>query len=259
MVFVAAILGALEYSGLVNRLGEWQFSHFGFYLPMISVLGWVGLAALIVWAVTWLLRRSRRAPPRPSAIRGRRTILRNGLIALGFVAGMVALAGAVNLSTLPGTEQADRLIVPATLGPGAEGNARLQGFHVAGPVARYTQGVLFWRNDTYLVPLAGGAPGSRQPVQLFAQVTPYEVETRLPSAYQGILRQAAVPRELYPLFATQGVMIDNGAAVLFRDAFSMALPTLLLIGEAALVAIVAFITAAVVHRRRRRRRPGKRA
>lgn len=256
LVFILAILGSLRYSGLINTMGEWQFARLGFYLPMISVLAWVGLAGLVLWLVARILFRRGDDQELPlAAMRQRGTLLRNAMLALGFVAGVVALAGAINLVLLPRAGDRDQIVTPATLGPASAGAARLRGFRVAGPMARYSEGVLLWKNDVFLVPLSGGpAAGGAPPIRLFAQVSPYEAATRIPNSYRGILRPAALPKELYPLYAGQGIVIEENAAVLYRDSFSMALSTLLLIGEAAVVAIAAFVTALVIHRRRRQLR-----
>jgi hypothetical protein len=70
--------------------------------------------------------------------------------------------------------------------------------------------------------------------------------------HRGLLRNAALPGELYPLYAGQGVSVQENAPVLFRTSYAMALPTLLVIGEAATVAIAALLMALLVHRRRPR-------
>lgn len=252
--FIVAALASLQYRGLINTMGEWQFARLGFYLPMISVMAWVGLVGLLLWLLARLLfRRGEAARAELPLLRERGTFLRNALMALGFLAGLVALAGAVNLLLLPRTGDRDRIVTPAQVGPGVEGSARLQGFRVAGPMARYSEGVLLWKYDIYLVPLAGGdGAGGTGPIRVFAQVSPYEAATRVPAGFRGILRSAALPRELYPLYAGQGVIVDDNAAVLYRDSFAMALSSLLLIGEGAAVALGAFLTAYIVHRRRRR-------
>lgn len=253
-VFAAAGAGSLRYSGLINRMGEWQFERLGFYLPMMSVLAWVAAFALFAALIARIVFRGKETGELvANAASHRATLLRNVLMVVGFIAGLVALGGTLNLVMLPGGGEADRLVTPSTLILGSkEGNARLQGFRVAGPMARYSEGVLFWKKDTFLVPLTGAAQGEQDGVRLFAQVTQYEAGTRLPSSYRGVLRLAALPRELYPLYAAQGVGVQDNAAVLFRDTFSMALPTLLLIGEAALVAIAAFTVALILNRRRNR-------
>ena len=256
VVFVLAILGSLQYSGLINAMGEWQFARLGFYLPMISVLAWVGLTGLVLWLIARILFRRGEEQELPlAAMRQRGTLLRNAMLALGFVAGLVALAGAINLVLLPPADGRERLVTPATLGPSAAGAVRLRGFRVAGPMARYSEGVLVWKNDIFLVPLSAGRDAAGAgPIRLFAQVSPYEAATRVPDSYRGILRPAALPKELYPLYAGRGKVVEDNAAVLYRDSFSMALSTLLLIGEATVVAIAAFITAFVIHRRRRQLR-----
>lgn len=257
IVFVVATLGSLQYSGLIERMGEWQFQRLGLYMPVLSVLAWVALAGLLLAAVGWLIARRRPdagSAPLPLDVATRRNAaLRNALIVLGFLAGLVALGGAINLVLLPKADNTEQLLTPATFGPGRSGNVRLEGFRVAGPMARYSEGVLFWKKDIFLVPLTsrGGADGA-DPVKVFAQVTRYEAGTKVPQAYRGTMRQAALPRELYPLYAGQGIAVQENAAVLFRDTFSMALPTLLLIGESAVVALIAFATALIIHRRRNR-------
>lgn len=252
-ILAAAMIGAIEYSGLINAMGEWQFARLGFYLPMISVMAWVGLAALMVWAASHLVRRQdgNDAEVAATGHRPARTPLHNALIAAGFVGGLIALAAAVNLVLLPRGTDREQVLTPASLGPGRSGAVRLQGFRVAGPMARYSEGVLMWKADLYLVPLAAPEAG---PVIAFAQVTPYEAASKVPRTFRGILRQDALPGELYPLYASQGVVITERVPVLFRDSYSMAGRTLLLIGESAILAIGAFIASGVLQRRRRRMR-----
>ena len=252
-VFAMAALGSLRYSGLVGQMGEWQFGRIGFYMPMLSVLAWVGLATAVIALVGRLLsRRDETADGVLAQVRHDGTLLRNALLAIGFLSGLVAFAGAINLFALPSGGGAERLVTPATLSPGVEGNTRLQGFRVAGPMARYSEGVLFWKQDLFLVPLAGSAQGDQEGVRVFAQVTQYEAGTKVPGIHRGILRQGALPRELYPLFAAQGVAVQDNAAVLYRNSSAMALSTLLIIGEAATVALIAFVVALIIHRRRPR-------
>lgn len=253
-VFGGATFGSLQYSGLIHDMGEWQFQRLGFYLPVLSVFAWIALAALALALGGKVLSLRTRDAESPPVDPGQSSLLlRNVLLSLGFLAGLVALGGAVNLLLLPSSKGADRVVTPSTLGPAMEGNARLQGFRVAGPMVRYSDGVLFWKQDVFLVPLSGAGVDTPVGVPVFAQVTKYEAASKLPSAHRGILRQGALPRELYPLYAAQGVTVQENAAVLYRDSYAMALPTLLLIGEAAVVAITAFAVALVVHRRRPRK------
>lgn len=258
-VFVAAGFGSLQYSGLISEMGEWQFRRLGFYLPVLSIFAWLALAAVLLALVGKVIgRRSATEEPAPAdaaTLDPRRAslLVRNVLLAVGFVAGLVALGGAINLLFMPSTKGAERVVTPGALGPKVEGNARLQGFRVAGPMARYSDGVLFWKQDIFLVPLAAAASDEQGSVPVFAQVTKYEAASKVPAAHRGVLRQGALPRELYPLYAAQGVAVQDNAAVLYRDSYSMALPTLLLVGEGAAVALIAFGTALLIHRRRPRK------
>ena len=252
IVFGAAALGSLRYSGLINEMGEWQFRRLGFYLPMLSIFAWLALVMLVTAAVGLVLRRKAAAQdsleqPLPSVLS-----LRNGLLVVAFLSGLVALGGAINLILLPSSKGLERVVTPTTLGPGVEGNARLQGFRVAGPMARYSEGVLFWKQDIFLVPLAPAGTGEDAQIRVFAQVTKYEAASKVPGVHRGLLRNAALPGELYPLYAGQGVSVQENAPVLFRTSYAMALPTLLVIGEAATVAIAALLVALLVHRRRPR-------
>lgn len=246
-VFLYALFAALEYIGLIRTLGEWQFATFGFYAPMLTVTGLTAVSVLVARLLHILLRRNRGI--RVSAGQSRSAIVaRDALFAISFLAGGIALAAAINLQLLPDRRGPARTLTSEGVNVGYEGVARLAGFRTSGPMARYTEGVAFWRRTIFIVPLQATGGRGDAPVSVFAEIGPEGATGQGDANLIGIMRRDAVPSELVPLYQAAGVRVAPQASVLFRDARSMAFGSIVLVAEATVIAVLALLAALGIHR-----------
>ena len=259
IVFTILLAQAVSYSGLIERFAEWEFAQFGRYFPALTLAAFVGLFAL-VWVVVAGVRRRLAAQP-DEAERvwrdiGRLISVRRILIAVAILAGIVALAAAVRLISLPGMSGPVRTVdlsgrAPVTL---AGGPVQLNGIAAIGPIARQTTDLMFDRHTMFLVPvgrtrLQNGSEG----YNLFVQSTTNRAES-VPVGMRGLLRLDALPRDIRTLYRNHDIAVADSSAVLFYGPASANRPMVILIIEAIVVGAIALLFAAYLKRRTRKLR-----
>ncbi len=253
-LFMLTLWGGFSYSGLLARMAEWQFSYFGEWYPMISVLSFCGLAVLLWRLFGWGRKRRLVAKKQwtPLDERKRRISLPHTsyatlLTLAGFCFALVMI-GFLYWLSLPGS--GSTAVLPKNnVVQLQEGPSNLTGSRAIGPISRYREAIFDIGPSQYFAPIAERK--SRNGISeyyLFAELKMTKDGPRLANNRAGILRRAALPRELVVLYRSNGHAVADNPAVVFLTAASSGRATLVFMLEALAVGILCLIFALVMRR-----------
>ncbi|MBC2653625.1 hypothetical protein [Novosphingobium aerophilum] len=247
----------IHYTGLLQILGEWQFSKIGTFFPVATQFVLVLAATLPV--VAWLRFRDRRnhsPEPTDGLTRARERSARLVLL-YTVVASCLAMAALVTMAIaltafLPhGPSKA--LSVEGTA-PIASGPVRLRGYADKSRMIEIKSNVIAGRRTIFVVPLLA-YPGDRREIGYFVPVVSSKdaLNVRTDPAptviTQGFLAQHGMPEEAASLLRARGYPVRHRAALLYRspaDAAWSGLTSGILIGLLAML----FAIGAMIETRR---------
>lgn len=251
-----AAIGSWFYTGLNNRLGEWQFSTFGIYLNVTTVLIFVALIALL-WRI------GRAITKRDHSEENERESLRKSLSFmtisqkivnwLGIALFISALITFGYLLLLPSEDQKIRQVTVAEAANGAEGPVELRAVSATGPTSRFRQGFLFWQRTYYFMPIA-----SRRRADNSAEATLFiEVPARLAQSSsaistKGLLRRDALPDEVATMYRNAKFPVAQSARIIFDNEQSSDWPARVLLYDLLLLGVMSFAFGWALKRRRMR-------
>lgn len=231
---------ATRYSGIYLALSEWQFRHWEFSFPALTIL----LIAAAVWMPLLLalypLHRRRSRLARRSGTSDVRTPYRiandfflHFSALAGFLAGAALVVLLFAVRTTPG-EATPRTITIAELGPGiADGPARLDGGMIGNQVIVYRQGVFFAQREVALAPLA-----DTQGKRIFVEVQRDNQGKFTKPISHGVLVRNSLSGPVRFWLTREGITTAEPYFVLYKDMTASRQPMFLLAGALALGAVL---------------------
>ncbi|UYY57041.1 hypothetical protein [Sphingomonas sp. S2-65] len=240
-----------EYQGLVARFAEWQFSRFGGFYPLASLL-----LLVFLFGAPVLYTLSARAHRQNGNIGTPFSQARALFRFLAWVALTMGLAASVALL----------LAVTASMGSGApvtldlasargvipdNGPATLKGTVLLDRVATMGADTPLGGWEVRFVPVVGGRGG---PIRFFVQ-TREPLGKATAASVTGSLQRNGLRGDLIPLFTNAGYRVSTPHYVLYTDARAMRVPYLWTALQYGLVALVFGLAAWFQHRRSRRLHP----
>ncbi|MEH6757987.1 MAG: hypothetical protein V7676_10775 [Parasphingorhabdus sp.] len=260
VVFILAAVGGWSYTGLINRLGEWQFATFGLYFNLASILIFVALLAL-VWRIGRTLVRRDRSD---DEIEDRAAEdLRNNLLLttlakkitgwLGLAIIFSAFVTMIYLVLLPSEDQKTRELSAAEAERGPEGPVELRGVTAIGQTARYRQGFLFWQRTYYFMPIAKEKNQNKAAkVTVFLEVPAKLARSNTAISAKGILRHGTLPDEVASMYAGANIPVAERASVIFANESSSNWATRVLLYDMLLLGFLSLLFSWLLKRRQKR-------
>lgn len=234
-VFAFLFYQSVNYVGLMQVFAEWQFSRFGRYFPVLSVVGILMLLYLSWETMRYILRRGWRKQPVNK--RAERSIAAIDSGALFFrcatVLGLIlAMGTAIQWFQQPSSRNATQKIDLASRSSAAirPGPVDVSGIRVIGPIARYSEDFLFIRRTRYLAPIGRGNGGDRA-FNLFVEVPSNDLKASVPSRMTGVVRIAALMPEIGALYARARMPVSDKSAIIFATSSSANRPFVVLMIE----------------------------
>lgn len=261
IVLILAAVGSWFYTGLISRLGEWQFANFGIYFNLSSILLFVALLALI-WRIVRALMNRSRTNDDENDIGEAEGIRKNLLLTtlarkitgwLGLATLLAAFVTLIYLILLPSNEMKTREISAPQASRGPEGPVELRGVTAIGQTARYRQGFLFWQRTYYFMPIAmetNQDKGTRASV--FLEVPPKLAKSNAPLRAKGILRHGTLPDEVASIYNSIKFPVAKDASVVFANESSSNWATRVLLYDMLLLGSLSLIFSWLLKRREKR-------
>ena len=258
-VLIFALIGAFRYSGVMEKLAEWQFAHFGRYHPALTVLALVLLAALAWRIIWWLVSRDRSVDDPQWQMRRDVAMLdaaRVAMYAIAMLSAVFTLGAFVQWLQLPSDDGKAAQVSVSTASRMREGPLQLTDVRAIGPVARYREGVLWWGRPRYLFPVGQRIINGQPHYDLFVALRPdarrpLDVPT-LSSTRTGVVRRNALPDEIAVMYAANRHPVTADAAVVYENASEASRSTLFFMAEAFAVGVVSVLFAFFIARRAKR-------
>lgn len=286
LVFLILLPKSVWYEGIISRLAEWQFNWLGDWYPLLTLLALVGLFALAIQLIAWLVGRlfgGKRQDTQLSALMAeRQRAVRSSAVATRTMYA-VALASALGslvtlflMFGLPSTQGTPQQIAVSQLGGEAprEGAASLTGTLDWQRMTRFDQNVLFTKRSVYFVPVVGQL-GPQKAVRYLVQVFPNEFEVpndrphdskpedrqvwemgrvtpKIAPPITGVLQAKGLPREITMLYRKAGITISPDHHVLYRNDSSVRWRHGVVAVEFLLFALGSLLVALLLHRQWRR-------
>jgi hypothetical protein len=251
-----AAIGGWFYTGLNNRLGEWQFANFGLYLNLTTILIFVALIALIWRIGRALAKRDKSKAGDDEEIRKNLTFttLAQKLVAWLAVALLFSAAVAyIYMALLPSSDKDARQITILQAANGAEGPARLLGTTAIGPSARYSQGFLFWKRTYYFMPVASERRIDKSTeATVFIEVPAKLAQSKAAISINGILRRDALPDEVATMYRNAKFPVAQSASVMFASDASSDWSARVLVYDLLLLGVMSFAFGLMLKKRRQR-------
>lgn len=251
-----AAIGGWYYTGLNNRLGEWQFANFGLYLNLTTILLFVALIALL-WRIGRAVAKRRQSDedkvddPRDNLtllILSQKVVNWLG-VALLFSAG-IAL---VYIALLPSADKSAREVTLLQAASGAEGPVKLVGVTAIGPAARYRQGFVFWQRTYYFIPVASKRRANKTAeATVFIEVPAKLAQSKSAITINGILRRDALPDEVATMYRNAKFPVAESASLVFASEKSSDWHARVLLYDMLLLAFLSFVFGYILKRSRRR-------
>ncbi len=260
-IFLFLLPQSVFYRGLVSLLAEWQFSWFGNYLPILTVILPVLILTLLLLLIFWLIFRLRKKDdqdePELSLAEQAKNALAKArmsmlsffvLTALSFIAVIVTLALMIALPSDSGKVQKISVgSIPFT--EPKEGRAELDGVLDWQKLATIKRNLVFASQRTYFIPIVSQI-ADRKSTRYFVQVFRPEfvlprnqMPGRVPERehlleqglitptkdgpsglVSGVLRQDGLPDEIVMLYEKAGLTVHPDHHVLYRKASDMRWP-----------------------------------
>lgn len=252
LVWVALVLAwfaveAVRYTGLFEKLSEWEFATFDRSWPLLTYA-----ALAFVFAVPGLaLRRLASDEPDPALIedmaehQARASARTLRAVGIGFAVGAVlCLVPIALLPRLGGPAPVIAAGVPsAGSGSPSQGAVRLTGDVLLARTATLEQNLVVTRRELRVAPVMP-APGERE-VRYLVQVIPIDtnmaVRGPVPMQVAGALMHQGLPGSLRSLYRDAGVPLAPKVSVLYRYGGSMRRPYLVTALQCALVALFVLV------------------
>ena len=256
----------VQYEGLVNRLGEWQFSRIGEFFPAIT------LALIVIIIGAWIalilkILYSRKKETDADAVDGDAVdgeatddgiyIIRRlrGAARAFFVFAGVALVltfiAATDVLGLIGKDKPAQTVTLAQTAPSEwpEGPVHIKGVTSGGPIGRLTQNMFFFRRTYFYLPVESRQGG----IDLVVELTPDEARNHtVESNRTGYLRQDGFPRETAEMYRNANYPVASSVTILYLDAASARWRPLMLTLSLAIATILLSIIGLLFRRAWRR-------
>lgn len=236
---------AWYYSGLFEKLSEWQFTVFDQTWPMLTYSLLVGVFS-IPGVMLFALAGMRRGLPEdvdPDIFRATRTL--RGLRLAGFGFAIASLVCLVPIALMPGQGGPVREVAAnqqANLAP-AEGAVRISGDVLMSRMTTLEQNLLVNRRQLRLAPILPG-PGEST-VRYLVQVTPTDVEAartgKTAVQFTGILVKQGLPGSLRTLYRDAGIPLADKVMVLYRYPGTMRRPYIVAGMQCAIMAMIVLL------------------
>ena len=268
MIVIALFLlwQIVHYEGLINRLGEWQFSRIGEFFPAITLaLIVVIIGALLALILKALYSRRKKSdkdivdsdvPDEEFAEDGTYILRRLRGAARAFftfagVALILTFIAATDVLGLTGkdTEVRTFTLTQSTPSEWPEGPAHLEGVTSGGPIGRLTQSMFFFRRTYYYLPVESRKGG----IDLVVELTPSEAQNHtIESNRTGYLRQDGFPQEIAEMYRNANHPVASSVTILYLDAASARWRPLMLALSLAIATILLSIIGLLFRRAGRR-------
>lgn len=256
VVFLFAAIGGWFYTGLINRLGEWQFANFGLYFNLATILIFVALLALI-WRIGRALTKRNRS--KQSEEEGLRKDLLLTTLAqkitnwLGFAIVFAAIITLIYVVLLPSTDLRVREISSVQTIRGPEGPVELSGLRAIGPTARYRQGFLFWQRTYYFMPVAIGRNRNKtNEAAVFLEVPAMLAKSSSALSAKGVLRHDVLPDEVAAIYTAVKFSVAKRSSVIFASDASSSWAARVLLYDMLLLGLFFLIFSLILKRRKKR-------
>lgn len=260
-IFLFLLPQSIFYRGLVSLLAEWQFSWFGNYLPILTVILPVLLLTLLLILIFWLIfrfkNRDNKDEPELSLAEQAKIALSKARLAMFSFFALAVFALVAVITTL-----GLMMILPNDSGKGQkisvgsipftepkEGRAELNGALDWQKLATIKRNLVFASQRTYFIPIVSQI-ADRKSTRYFVQV--FRPEFVLPrnqmpgraperehlleqglitptkdgpsGMVNGVLRQDGLPDEIVLLYEKAGLKVHPDHYVLYRKASDMRWP-----------------------------------
>ena len=251
-----AAIGGWYYTGLNNRLGEWQFANFGLYLNLATILLFVALIALL-WRIGRAIAKRRHSDDdKVDDPRDNLTLLilsQKVVNWLGIALLFSAVITFVYIALLPSADKSAREITVLQAASGAEGPVKLVGVTAIGPAARYRQGFVFWQKTYYFIPVASKRRANDiAEATVFIEVPAKLAQSKAAITINGILRRDALPDEVATMYRNAKFPVAQSASLVFASEKSSKWPARVLLYDMLLLAFLSFVFGYILKRSRRR-------
>ncbi len=261
IVLILAALGSWYYTGLISRLGEWQFANFGIYFNLASILLFVALLA-VIWRIGRALMNRTRKKDDELDVEEAEDIRNNLLLTtiakkitgwLGLAILFSAFITLIYLLLLPSDEMKTREINAAQASRGPEGPVELSGVTAIGQTARYQQGFLFWQRTYYFMPIAMEIDQDKVGrASVFLEVPAKLAKSNSTLRAQGILRHGTLPDEVSAMYNGVKFPVAKDASVIFANGSSSSWTTRVLFYDMLLLGSISLIFSWLLKRREKR-------
>lgn len=260
LLFLFLLWQAFTYSGLIEKLAEWQFSWLRYWFPSFTLLLFCA-AATLIWLVVgglWAWRRKRKMRDNGTWVEAdeiarkkrRMGIATSGLLMVATLCALLVLGGLVHWLRIPPLDNGPARAWNAS-GVLREGRTSLAGAAPIGPIARYREAIFDIGPDVYFVPIArrGGINGE---LTVFVELTMVNGKPRLVNSREGVLRRNALPGEIAILYGANGYSVTEKPAVIFRNTASASRATLVFMIEMLAAGLICLVFGLFLRRRYRK-------
>jgi hypothetical protein len=260
MLFAVLFYSGFSYSGLIALMAEWQYSRFGEWYPMLSVLSFCALAVLLWRGIGWLNRRRRIATKRWTLDDQKQYSVRLPRAAFLMLYSLSAFCFAMVMGafvywlTLPQMNAATARLNKMNVAQAKEGAVTIGDLQPIGPIVRFRESILDIGPSQFFAPVAARrtADGRDSEFALFAELAQTESGPRIAKGVPGILRHNALPGDLIALYRANGYAVSATPKVIFLSAASSSRTTLVLMVEALLAGTLFFVFGWWMRRRYRK-------
>ena len=274
LIAFAFLLGqSLSFTDFVGQFGDWQFARFGRYFPALTILLPI-LIALSCWVIfVWLARRFRKRSGEAIVTGKQRRILlvdaSRLVLTLAALAGLGGLAVFGHYLQLPDDTGQRQVVSLQAKDAGSlrEGPVKLIDAPGIGPIARYSEGLIFVERTSLFMPvsrttLLGSTQSSKGPFTLFVEIDspPGEIDdealARLARVqgkeHVGHLRTNGLRPEIVQMYRAAGYPVETQSAVLYRSTSSANFGTLIFMVELVVFGFIAMIFGLALRRAQKR-------
>jgi hypothetical protein len=260
VAFLILFWVGFSYSGIVARMAEWQFSYFGKWFPMITILSFCALGLLFWRFVGWLRKRSLMAKKKWTDADERDYIFKLArtayvmLRALAVFCFVIVVVAFFYWLILPNLDTDTKLTKLPNYLEVQEGSTNLAGSQPIGPIARYREAIFGIGPEQHFAPIASRklADGSASEFTVFAELKQTKNGPRIVSESPGLMRRNALPGELKAMYRFKGYAVSDTPAVVFLSPASAGRATLILMIEAFAAGVIFLVFALVMRRRSRK-------
>lgn len=255
VILALASAGAWFYTGLVSRLGEWQFANFGLFFNLATILIFVALLVLVWRILRALLKRNRSEEEEAEDLRRDlifTKLAQKILFWLGVALLVSAVVTTIYLLLLPSDDLKTREITAAQAASGPEGPVESRGMRAIGPTARYRQGFIFWERTYFFMPVASIRNGKIDEAAVFLEVPARLARSNAALSAKGILRHDALPDEVAVMYDGARFPVADSASVIFANETSSGWSSRVLLYNTILLGLLSWLFSWMFKRRKKR-------